>query len=233
MDAAPIAPSAWVSGATSFPKLAFQQGQQEAARIDLEKALEYCKSSSDEEEEEELAGERRQHAADVMHRHGTGGSSRAVLPGPPRPPMQSGQRRPAASSSSDDSGSSGGGGGGKRRRKKDSGKKKKGDKKRRRKESSSSTHRGGGERERFLRAEQRAKASLGAALPERRGGTVWAGGDGALGYALGYSGHDSLDKHLMCTDRWGGAGGRTRTSCALTEWQVGRGGKRTSRRAPY
>lgn len=56
----------------------------------------------------------------------------------------------------------------------------------------------------LLRAEQRAKAALGVALPERKGGVVWAGGEGGLlGFALGYSGPDTLDKHLMCTDRWG------------------------------
>ena len=43
-DAAPS--TAWVTGATSFPKQAFHQIQQEVTRIDLEKALEYCRSSS-------------------------------------------------------------------------------------------------------------------------------------------------------------------------------------------
>ena len=190
------APASWVSGASSFPKQAFQDRQQESAKIDLEKSLAYCNSSSEDEEE---------HDRPVLE----GGATRAAMQA--SKPQISG-RLPASSvrtgAQASDDGSSGSSSEGRhrhgekrRRHEKDGGgkKSKTGSKKSKR----HSGRRERSEREEYLRAEARARAVLGGAIPERRGGTVWAGGDSLVGYALGYSGPDSLDKHLMCTDRCG------------------------------
>ncbi|GAX76039.1 hypothetical protein CEUSTIGMA_g3482.t1 [Chlamydomonas eustigma] len=152
-----------VSGASSFPKQAFLEQQKQYAQINLEKALEYCKSSSEDEDSPVPTVD-----ATVVKRAN-----------------DQSKNRPGIVPESDEDDGAPLRHGMKRRNK---------DKKRSKKKRKHSEHR---EREEFLRAERRAQAS-GLALPERHGGTVWAGDGG-----VGYSGAATLDKHLMCTDRSG------------------------------
>ena len=194
------APSSWVSGASSFPKQAFQDRQQESAKIDLEKALAYCNSSSEEEEENDKPVDERGATQAAMQASKPQISGRLL----PASSMRTGtQGREDGSSGSSSEGRRRHGKKRRRHEKDGGGKKGKTGSKKSKRHSGKGGGRSEREREEYLRAEARAQAVLGGAIPERRGGTVWAGGDSLVGYALGYSGPDSLDKHLMCTDRCG------------------------------